>query len=221
MENYLAESLKMNLFVFDFSFFTMRLSTLFPLAIAALALHACNDDDDQNGAPPPAVTFPHSMQFDQVSDVSLQLWVGGTPQNTQGMSIQDFVSPEDYDELFTMNTNATFVFTADSVSAPALDDQIIAYTFNGDSLIVFLEGPSGNIPFLLGVGNFFEFKTPLGFVRYCSQSDLVSMCSEQGGAFYFSPDDGLELVNLDSIDQMGPNDSLLVYSHFWVFKHVP
>ncbi|MCA1751014.1 MAG: hypothetical protein LC670_04365, partial [Flavobacteriales bacterium] len=74
---------------------------------------ACSDDDDNS--PPTETNFPVTMNFYDIADAELLLWVGGEPVSTEGLAPEDLLTE---DELFGMTEayweNESMIFTADS-----------------------------------------------------------------------------------------------------------
>jgi len=178
---------------------------------ALLALFtACSDDDDNS--PPAETTFPVTMNFYDIADAELLLWVGGEPVSTEGLMPEDLLTE---DELFGMTQayweNESMIFTPDSAYS-ASQPGANAYFFQNDSLFGTVTFGGAPIDMFLAVGNFSELRIPYGAYRFCTGGELQSHCGGGGSIGRKSFESVIANDNNLFADEFGPNDSMAVYN---------
>lgn len=179
---------------------------------AAFLLFAGCDSDDDTPSPPEGTTFPVTMNYYDITDAELLLWIGGEPASTEGLVPEDLLTDDD---LFAMTEtyyeNQVFVFTADSLYSPDLSGAN-AYYFENDTLFGTILFGGVPIDVFVGTGDFSELRLPVSAYRYCTGNNDVLTCGSGGENAHTS----FEAVVADdenlSADDFGPNDSLAVYN---------
>ena len=185
-------------------------------------LSACNDDDDGGTTPPAAPNYPVTLSYHSITDTDLMLWVGGVEINTEDMAASDLFDAwtwELQDESY-WEGNA-LVFTSDSAFTEDLSEGA-PYFFSNDSLFALVTFAFGNdtvesVQFI-GTGDLTEFRIGQGTTSYCYSFNSGSNCDGFGGTKRLSLQDAMEEFSLTSLDEMGANDSLIIYNQSVVFR---
>ncbi len=185
-------------------------------------LSACNDDDNGGTTPPPAPSFPLTMTYHSIIDTELMLWVGGEAVNTSGLSASNFLDPWEWellDESYWQGRS--MIFSEDSLFGDDFSEGA-PYFFSNDSVYATMAFNFGgeDIVFdqFLGMGNFSELRFQQGSARYVYTTSSSSGSSFTGGNMHMSLDDALEEFSLSALDEMGANDSLIVYNQTVIFR---
>lgn len=183
-------------------------------------LTACNDDDAGNA--PPGQTYPTSLSYHSITDTELMLWVGGDEINTEGMTASELFDAwvwELMDESYWEGN--TLVFYSDSVFSPDLSEGA-PYYFSNDSLFAlasFISGADTLESFqFIGTGDLNEFRIDQGTASHCTSFGWGSNCDGFGGNKYLTLQDALQEFTINSVGEMGANDSLIVYNQKVVFR---
>lgn len=183
-------------------------------------LTACSDDDAGNA--PPAQTYPTSLSYHSITDTELMLWVGGVEINTEDMAASELFDDwtwELMDESYWEGN--TFVFNSDSVFSADLSEGA-PYYFSNDSLFVSVSSVSGadtlESLLFIGTGDLNEFRIDQGTASYCASFGSGSSCGGFGENIYLTLQDALQEFPINAVDEMGANDSLIVYNQKVVFR---
>ncbi len=94
---------------------------LFGTALLFLPLlQSCEDDDDNPGDGPTAITYPHTIVFSHFENVDFEMWTNGAEVNTSGLDFFDLSEDEEdadgsllYAEYY--QSIPGFTFTEDSI----------------------------------------------------------------------------------------------------------
>lgn len=203
-----------------------------PLFAAALLflpfLQSCNDDDDNSGGGPTAITYPHTISFSHFENVEFKMWTNGAEVNTTGLDFLDFVE-DDEDSLYLSSgyyeTTSGFTFTEDSLFSTTPDGfvEMYPYFISNDSVFIVIPVTSPvdtTFNFLLGVGSLSYLRKVQGFTQYCDLTDgelSMIFCTSNLQQEFQSLESAMDEYGISSLEEIEEGDTLIInnrYVHF-------
>lgn len=182
----------------------------FSLAIIAMiVLQSCSDDDDSDYVEP-AINFPNTVGFTNITNIDFYMWTNGAEVNTDGLSLQNYLDEEDYNDLQpSAFEGEIFTFTNDSVVVGSMDTETYPYFTSNDTIFVSI-GPDPDDVFFLGIGSPLGFSTPYGLVSYCDVDGQSTSCTSIQSQMKYDFDSASEEMGINSINDIEAGDTLIV-----------
>lgn len=207
----------------------MKFRTLFAffLSITAAALfQSCNDDDDDPSGPTP-IAYPHTVTFSHIDNIEFKMWTNGAEVNTENLSIEDYMDPEDFDQLRPdyYATDPGITFTEDSLFSDG-PNGIEGYTYfiQNDSIFVNLtvvyDGDTIQSSQYIAIGNTLELQLNEGYSNYCKTTDnFITTCQGYMKQKYldFNSAAGLD-GRFSEISDIAANDTMFIYNQRVVYN---
>jgi hypothetical protein len=182
----------------------------FSLAIIAMvALQSCSDDDDGDYVEP-GINFPNTVAYTNITNVDFYMWTDGAEVNTAGLSLENYLDEDDYDDLQpSAFENEMYTFTNDSVYVGSDDSESYPYFLSNDSIFVNI-GTAPDDVILLGIGSPLGFSYPYGLVSYCDIDGQSTSCSSIQNQMHYDFDSASEAMGINSINDIQVGDTLIV-----------
>lgn len=199
-----------------------KLFTLLTICLAATWI-SCNDDDENSG--PSTPSFPHDASFNSIEIVDFKMWTNGSEVSTEGLTLEDLIDPEEAELLSAEYYSAIspITFTADSLSN--IDEvgnvESYAYNLSNDSIFIVFTNPfdpDESVESFFALGSPFDFRLVQGYTQLCINQGNSNSCTSSLAPFFFDLESGLEEQNLSGLDEIGPNDTLIVFNQFVRFR---
>lgn len=200
----------------------MKLSTntvfLFFGIIGLGIMQSCSDDNED---PNPSTTAPTTLTYSHIDNMSFKIWNDGAEVNTDGLSIEDYIDPDYYDELTEeyYQSQPGLTFKGDSLFSES-DGMIVGlpYHISNDSIILtvtyIIEGQAPIVADqLFAMGNQTELYIPRMYYRAAQHTDSSNMYIGSFDIGHYTLDAVLEQNGIfDSIDNLQENDSIIIYN---------
>lgn len=186
-------------------------SLLLFISVFLVFLGSCSKDDSET-------IYPKELNFSEETTLDFNVWVGGSEINTETINPEDIFGEfyTNYIDFENIYKNYTFIFKNDfQLELKDEKSQIVEYEFRNDSLFLF--GISGEQLFWC-TGNMdrLTFNSGILYTHYEFSDRRGTRISTT--QHYFTLDDGLEQLEINSLDEMGVNDSIALLNRIIIFE---
>ena len=191
---------------------------IFLLLSFAVIVGCCKDDD------PEPKTQDGKLHFRGFDEKQILLWVGGEQRSTAQINFsklldktrQSWISESYYQQL-------TYFFEGDTLTIESGEGgpHRVGYYFSNDSLFTMEPGYADTYwPYYGGIGSENEIRTRQGlsYVRTYRDDGTVKTGAGFNVSEYNTPESMIGINEFQGIDQMGENDTLLLYNQTKLFN---
>jgi|GEM_PF-6126450 hypothetical protein len=198
----------------------MKKRSLILVGFITLIFVACQKDEvessqnasNSNTSPSYPVTYS-SISFEE-----FKLWIAGEEIDTQGLNIQDYVSPGVYEDIPTMDDMpAEINLDGDSIFVTNWEGQTFTspYTASGDSILIDTQ---------LFEGFLFAFETPnsllikRGLAFYAEYGEDVVFISSNTAPLHFNFENTTDFHDFENPGQMTESDTLVIFNQTFRYE---
>ena len=201
---------------------------LFGTALLFLPLlQSCEDDDDNPGDGPTAITYPHTIVFSHFENVDFEMWTNGAEVNTSGLDFFDFLDEEDeegsllYAEYYQSNPGLTF--TEDSIFTADVDSLIVGFPYfiSNDSVYWQVESVFGSDTIsynaFLGLGSAAQLKLVQGFSQFCNiyvGEFTIIDCNSNLQQEFQTLESAMDEYGISSLENIQEGDTLIINNRY-------
>jgi len=186
-------------------------SLLLFISVFLVFLGSCSKDDSKT-------IYPKELNFLEKTTLDFNVWVGGSEINTETINPEDIFGEfyTIYIDFENIYENYTYIFINDfQLELKDEKSLILEYEFRNDSLFIF-DISDGQLFWCTGNMDRLIFNSGLLYTHYeFSDRGGTSKSTTQ---HYLTLDDGLEELEINSLDEMGVNDSIALLNRIIIFE---
>lgn len=193
----------------------MKKRSLFLLGFITLVFVACQKDEvessQNSGNSNASLSYPAT--YNSISFEEFKLWIDGEEINTQGLDVQDYVSPGVYEDIPGMDDMpAEINLDGDTIFVTSWESEtsMSPYISSGDSILIDTQSIFGEFLFAIETPNALLIKRGLAF--YAEYGEDVLSISSNTAPIHFTFENTTDFHGFENLGQMTESDTLVVFN---------